>query len=178
MSHEIGNILIKDKEKEKEYEISYFLKDLYPVLEELKADVMGLFSLFLLITNSYITDCTVNETCNTYLIGLLRNIRFGGKNSHSIASIIQWNYLFGENIIMINNEKIEINLHKIEKSIDNFLTTILNHISNGDYNKCEIFIEKYSKIDDELLSIISLIDDLPIDILTWYPAAGEEMPFF
>ncbi len=175
ISHELGIGFIKDQ-KGKSQEITYFLKDLYPVIEEAKADVMGIFSLIFLQKQSYIIDCSYTEICIVYLINLFRAIRFGIENAHGLAGIIQFNFLNNEEVFIqnINKNTISIDFHKFEKSIEKLLTTILTFQGEGDYHKLNNFINGFSKIDQNLEKYLDLIKDLPLDILPWFPKADEK----
>ena len=180
VSHELGINFIKDSDG-KQYEITYFLKDLYSTIEETKADIMGIFLLFYLVKECYISDCSVAEIANTYIIGLIRSMRFGKENAHGKAAIIQWNYLNEKEVIYVNNVngsvKLTTNLRKFEKIFEEILTIILTFQAEGDYEKTKIFIDKYSEIGDVLKKMLYEIEDLPIDILPYFPLAGEDESF-
>ncbi len=178
ISHELGIGFIKDVDG-KMQEVSYFLKDVYTIIEETKADVMGIFSILYLQKQSYINDCTFTEVCITYLVNLFRLIRFGTENAHGLASIIQLNFLKDDEVFILNNNNnIFIDFHKFEKSIEKLLTIILTLQGEGDYSKSKIFIKRYSNIGREYKKYIERIRDLPVDILPWYPQAGEKKSNF
>ncbi|HOV14130.1 MAG TPA: hypothetical protein PK771_07595, partial [Spirochaetota bacterium] len=175
ISHELGIGFVKD-DNGKSFEVAYFLKDLYNVIEEMKADVMGIFLLTYLVKECYITDCNYIEIATTYFIGLLRSMRFGKENAHGLASLIQWNFLNKMDAIFKQEETktFSINLHKIDSIIEYLLTLILTLQAEGDYEKTNEFINSHSFIDDDLSVYLKEIEDLPIDIYPYYPIAGEE----
>ncbi|HOJ63867.1 MAG TPA: hypothetical protein PLE45_05550 [Spirochaetota bacterium] len=167
ISHELGISFIKDSDGTQR-EVSYYLKELYPIIEETKADVMGIYLLSYFLKECFISDCSIMEVCTTYIMGLLRSIRFGKENVYCISSIIQWNFLKKEDVLItLNNNKFSIDLHKFEKTIEKLLNIILTLQKQGDYDKCDIFIKEYSKIESDLEIIINSLKDLPIDI---YPS--------
>lgn len=164
ISHELGIYFVKDKNGEMR-EVSYYLKDLYSIIEETKADVMGIYLLSYCIKECFISDCSIMETCTTYLMGLLRAIRFGKENVYAISSIIQLNFLKTEEVIIkLENNKFSIDLHKFEKGVEKLLIAILSLQNEGDYEKCKNFISQYSSIDNELMDLVNLLNDLPVDI--------------
>ncbi|OHD26660.1 MAG: hypothetical protein A2Y34_11670 [Spirochaetes bacterium GWC1_27_15] len=177
ISHELGIGFVKD-DNGNLYEISYYLKDLYTVIEEAKADVMGMFLLIYLVKEYFLTDCSFVEISTTYLIGLLRSMRFGKENAHGLASIIQWNYLKKEGVIVPskNGISLSLDLHKFEKIIENILTVILTLQGEGDYEKTKEFIDEYSYMDSSLTNYIEDINTLAIDVYPYFPFAGEEEP--
>jgi len=177
ISHELGIGFIKDQDGTMK-DISYFLKDQYTIIEEAKADVMGIFSLKFLLKEGFITDCSYTNLCLIYLINLFRSIRFGRKNAHSISSYIQLIFMIEEGSFQVGSEDsiMSVNFHKIEKSIEKLLTIILTLQGEGDYKKAKEFCNKYSKTSEIVDKFVDRIKKLPIDILPWYPKAGEEKP--
>ncbi len=178
IGHELGVSFIRDKDGNL-CEVSHYLKDLYSVIEEAKADLIGMFSLNYLIKNGFINDCTRIEACNTYLAGLFRSMRFGSENAHCVANIIQFNYLLEQRAIIKLEERDEkftysIDLLKFDKSIEQLLTIILTLQAAGDYDKANDFIEQYSVINDDLKQTISLFTDIPIDILPKFMITDED----
>ena len=178
ISHELGIGLIKDNDG-KLREPSYFLKDLYTVIEETKADVMGIYSLIFLQQQSYLSNCSFTEVCICYFINLIRAIRFGVENSHGLASLIQLNYLIEEDVFIFikENNKISFDLHKFEKSMEILLVIILTLQGEGDYNKTEDFMKNYSRINEDLKLYLELLKDVPVDILPWFPIASKKNRF-
>ena len=126
ISHGLGIGMIKDDDGELR-DVSYYLKDLYSVIEEAKADVMALYLLFYLIKQGFLTDCNITELIFTYLTGMLRSIRFGQNNHHGIANIIQWNFLVEEGAILkLQDSSLSItaDLRKMEMAIEKLLTLL------------------------------------------------------
>jgi len=175
ISHELGIGYIKDIEGNS-YDVSYFLKDLFTIIEEAKADIMGVFLLIFLTKECFITDCTFAELVTTYMISIFRSIRFGKENAHGISNIIQWNFLVREEAILADNGTLSVNFHKFENAVENILTLILTLQGEGDYDKLRKFIDDYSVIDDKLKEFLDKISDIPVDIFPWFPKADEEKP--
>lgn len=179
VSHELGISFVKDVDG-KTQEVVYFLKELYTIIEEAKSDVMGMFSLIYMLKEGLFHNCTFTNVCVTYLVNLFRLIRLGKENAHGLASLIQFNFLKEEEIFILdkNKEFINIDLHKFEKSIEKLLTILLTLQGEGDYEKSNKFINDYSKKDPDIEKLVSRITELPLDILTWFPEAGEKKPVF
>ena len=62
--------------------------------EEAKADIIGLNLVCNLIEKGEISDITVEEAITTYIVGLLRSVRFGASEAHGIANMMCYNYMF------------------------------------------------------------------------------------
>lgn len=176
ISHELGIGLVEDDKGEKKEPV-YFLKNLYAIIEEAKADVMGVYSLIYFIKQGLISDSTFSNICLTYLINLLRLLRFGSDNAHGLASHIQLVYLINESVFIMENESnhIMIDFHKFEKSIEKLLTVILTLIGESDYDKTKEFIKNYSSVEGYFKKYLDLIEDVQIDIMPWFPDADEKI---
>ncbi len=177
ISHELGTKLLKDSDG-KLKEMNYYLKDLYPILEESKADVMGIHLLIILIKEGLVTDSSLPQVYKTYLINLIRALRFGIENAHGLASLIQINFLTLEEVFIFKNydDLITIDYHQFEKSIEKLLTIILALISEGNYQKADNFIKEHSKMSKDIKNVLDRVSGLPIDILPWYPKSSEKKP--
>jgi hypothetical protein len=177
LSHEFGLKLLKDTDG-KMKDINYFLKNLYPIIEETKADVLGVYLLIFLIKEGLVSDSSLTQIYKTYFINLIRTLRYGFENAHAIASLIQLNYLTKEEVFILNNKNdlVIIDFHKFEKTTEALLMIILSLLSEGNYQKTDSFIKQYSKTTKEINKILDAINDIPIDILPWYPKAQERKP--
>ncbi len=176
ISHSLGIGLIKD-DNGAYFDVSYYLKELYSIIEETKSDAMGLFAQFYLVKQCVIIDTNFIESAYTYIVSIIRAIRFGKDNAHGISSLLQWNYLVKDGAVIVNQEslKITINLHKIEKSIEKYLTVILTIQGEGNYAKARDFINEYSYTDEILLTILNVVKDTPIDVLPVFKYGSEEL---
>ena len=171
--------MIKDDDGELR-DVSFYLKDLYSVIEESKADVMALFLLFYLIKQGFLMDCNITELIFTYLAGMLRSIRFGQNNPHGIANVIQWNFLIEEGAILILEDKplrITTDLRKMEIATEKLLTLLLTIQGEGNYEMADSLIEKYGKPPLIISDFVEKMKDFPVDILPYFPFAGEIEPF-
>ena len=178
ISHELGISFVKNSSGESK-EVSFFLKDLYTVIEEAKADVMGIFLMIFLQKQNIITETSYTDICIVYLINLIRAIRFGVENPHGLASLIQINFLIEEGVFLQEaDKKLSVDFHKFEKNLERLLTIILTLQGEGDYGKTSDFIKDYSKMNKDVKKYLDLVKKLPVDILPWYPKAGEKKIVF
>jgi hypothetical protein len=99
LSHGIGpgRITVNGRETEVRRE----LKELYSGIEEAKADIVGVHSLYLLVDRGIVDKAIVAPLPWTYLAGLFRSVRFGTGGAHGLGVVIQTNYLLGKGAITI-----------------------------------------------------------------------------
>lgn len=179
ISHGLGIGMIKDDDGELR-DVSHYLKDLYSVIEEAKADIMALFLLFYLIKQGILMDCNITELIFTYLAGILRSIRFGKNNPHGIANMLQWNFLVSEGAIMILQDEppnITADLRKMEMATEKLLTLLLTIQGEGNYEMAKSLIERFGKLSPIISEFIGKMEDFPIDILPYFPFVGETESF-
>ena len=110
--------------------------------EEAKADILGLFLVNTLIEKGEITDITAEDAITTYIVGILRSVRFGAGESHGKANMMCYNYFLNNGAFKRNgNGMYHIDFDKAMKAIDNWIATILETQATGDF----AFASKYSK---------------------------------
>ena len=69
------------------------LKELYPVIEEAKADTLGMYLNYMLIDKGMHPPEFVQNVYASFLGGFFRSVRFGAGEAHGKANLIQFNYL-------------------------------------------------------------------------------------
>ena len=110
--------------------------------EEAKADIIGLNLVCNLIEKGEISDITVEEAITTYIVGLLRSVRFGASEAHGIANMMCYNYMFENGAFTRNgNGTYHINYEKARKAMEGWIALILKTQATGDF----AFASQYSK---------------------------------
>lgn len=135
--------------------------------EEAKADIVGLNLVCNLIEKGEITDITVEEAITTYIVGLLRSVRFGAAEAHGIANMMCYNYLFDNGAFTRNgNGTYHINYDKARKAIDGWIALILKTQAEGDFDFASQYSKDYGKITPELQKDLDKINKsgIPRDI--------------
>ena len=131
----------------KNYSLSLFLADKLFEVGEIKNDL--------------------RENYFTFVVDLVRLIRFGEENDYAISNLVCYNY-FVENkaITYTRDGTIEINYEKMKEINTKLMQDIIIMQGNGDYSSMKQFIEKYNYIDDNLKAIINRINEqnVPTDI--------------
>lgn len=110
--------------------------------EEAKADILGLHLVCALVDKGEITNITKEEAITTYIVGLLRSVRFGAADAHGVANMMCYNFFEQQGAFTRNgNGTYHINYEKAAKAIDLWISTILKTQATGDFE----FASKYSK---------------------------------
>ena len=110
--------------------------------EEAKADILGLHLVCSLIDKGEITNITKEDAITTYIVGLLRSVRFGAADAHGVANMMCYNFFEEQGAFKRNgNGTYHIDYDKAMKAMDSWIATILQTQAEGNFE----FASKFSK---------------------------------
>ena len=135
--------------------------------EEAKADNIGLNLVCNLIEKGEISDITVEEAITTYIVGLLRSVRFGASEAHGIANMMCYNYMFENGAFTRNgNGTYHINYDKARKAMEGWIALILKTQATGDFAFASQYSKDHGTIGPELQKDLDRINKagIPRDI--------------
>lgn len=135
--------------------------------EEAKADIIGLNLVCSLIEKGEISDITVEEAITTYIVGLLRSVRFGASEAHGIANMMCYNYMFENGAFTRNgNGTYHINYEKARKAMEGWIALILKTQATGDFAFASQYSKDHGTIGPELQKDLDRINKagIPRDI--------------
>ncbi len=164
MSHGLGPGTIKVGGKETT--VNKALKDLYSVIEECKADTLGLFNTLFLKTKGMYSEDFMKTLYPTYLAGIFRSTRFGIKEAHGGSNIIQFNYLRDKGAFTYDPKsgKFGVDRAKMDGAIKDLARDLLMIEAKGDYAGAKKFVEKYRTMPKEFEDAIAKLKGIPVDI--------------
>ena len=146
------------------------LKDLYSIVEEAKADSVGLYNNLYLVDKGTYPKGADRALVTTYLAGLFRSMRFGIAEAHGGANAIQFNYLKDHGGIVYDAaaKKFGVNEEKMREAIRALAHDILMIEAAGDYAGAKKFIAQYQTMPAALKDALSGLSDVPVDIAPQY----------
>jgi len=162
ISHGLGISYIYDGSKT----IKESLKEYYNVIEEMKADIGGLY-LIKKLSNMNEIHNNILENYVTYMAGIIRTIRFGSTSAHGKSNLIIYNFLKNNNSFSIKNRKIFVNEKEFTEAIHNLTKIIFSIQGSGNYEEAKRFVEDNAIIDDELYKILNKVNkkSIPVDLV-------------
>ena len=110
----------------------------------------------------------LKENYFTFVVNLIRRIRFGLNNEYALSNLVCFNYLLENDAIEYDNENhIVIDYEKMKIATENLTKKIIILQGDGDYEGVKKFIDEHTFVDQTLFDIITQINDdkLPTDIL-------------
>ena len=135
--------------------------------EEAKADILGLHLVCSLIDKGEITNITKEDAVTTYIVGLLRSVRFGAADAHGVANMMCYNFFEDQGAFTRNgNGTYHIHYDKAYKAIDKWIATILQTQAEGDFEFASNFSKENGTIGANLQKDLDKINKagIPRDI--------------
>jgi len=171
VSHGLGPGIIT-KEDGSETTVSLELKELYPTIEECKADVLGQYT-YQYLMNKGVFPMKKESALASYLGGMYRSIRFGIDEAHGGGVAIQFNYFMEKGgFYKDENGKLNLNETKLTTAIEDLARELLLIEAHGDYNRGKKLIEKYRVMTPVMADYVAQLSHLPVDIRPNFPIAN------
>ncbi|GJQ63854.1 MAG: hypothetical protein SCALA702_29070 [Melioribacteraceae bacterium] len=164
MSHGIGPGFITkngvDTEVKKE------LKETYSILEECKADILGMYNNIFMIEKGVYPKEFENEIWATFLAGVFRSVRFGINEAHGGGTAIIYNYMLENGAYEYNeqNGKVKVNYDKAYEVLKSLANKVLLIQATGDYEASLKIIAEYGQATPSMEALVEKLKNLPVDI--------------
>lgn len=139
-----------------------------PLIEEIKADIMGIYLLSGMSERHELGDLTTkSDAYTTFFVSLVRSSRYGNKNKVGISNIVCFNYLLSKGAFTRRgNGKYYIDFEKMKSAVAGLTGEILRIQATGDKAAAEGLISAYSKIgrdmEEDFMNI--RLEKIPVDI--------------
>lgn len=136
--------------------------------EEAKADILGLFLVNTLIEKGEITNITAEDAITTYIVGLLRSVRFGAGEAHGKANMMCYNFFEDEGAFTRNADgAYHIDFEKAKSAIYNWGALILKTQGEGDFEFAKQYTAENASVSDDLQKDLDKINHsgIPRDII-------------
>ncbi|MCP4602830.1 MAG: peptidase [Proteobacteria bacterium] len=164
-----GKIKFKKDGKLVETTVNAELKDLYTIIEEAKADVLGMYLNYMLIEKGLHPVSFMEETYASFLGGFFRSIRFGANEAHGQANIIQFNYFLEKGALFVDKGKYAYAADKMRQAIKSLARDLLMIEAEGNYEAAKALIEKHGTMNEALNEALAGLDVIPTDLRPIYP---------
>lgn len=141
------------------------LADVYPGLEEAKADVVGMYSLKFLMDKGVLPKEREQEYYASYVAGIFRTVRFGVGEAHGRAEMMEFNYLSEQKAITRDSSgRYHIDYSKMPEAIAALAKELLEQEATGDRNRASGWFQKYDVMPSELRSSLAELRSVPVDV--------------
>ncbi len=141
------------------------LADIYPGLEEAKADVVGMFALKFLMDKGVLSKEREQEYYSSYVAGIFRTVRFGVGEAHGRAEMMEFNYLSEQKAITRDAfGRYHVDYPKMPDVIAALAKELLEQEATGDRDRAAAWFQKYDVMPTELKSAMAELRNIPVDV--------------
>ncbi len=147
------------------------LRDHHAAIEEAKADILGIQHLRYLRDQEIFTDEEVQECRATWLVGLLRGVRFGSAGPHGRAAALQLYVMMRDGGIELDAKKGEfaVNPRKLEPAVARLVQELLKIQGTGDYGRAGALLQVSGQLAPGVVEAIRKTAAVPVDVRLEYP---------
>jgi hypothetical protein len=149
--------------------VRHAMKDHASVLEEGKADILGLYMVQKLREKGEISEGELMDDYVTFMAGIFRSIRFGASSAHGQANMIRFNF-FEQAGAFSRDEATgtyRVNLPEFEQAVQNLSKRLLTLQGDGDYAAVDAFVTEMGKVGPQLQADLDRLAraTIPVDIV-------------
>jgi hypothetical protein len=144
------------------------LKEKYSSFEEGKADILGLFMVTKLIEKGLLKGVTVEDAYVTYMMGIIRSVRFGAADSHGKANMMCFNFFEDKGAFTRNADgTYKVDTEKTKQAMNEWSSMVLKFEGDGDYDGASKYLETNGIVRETLKADIAKLQsaNIPIDVI-------------
>ena len=172
VSHGLGPGILKRDVRETT--VQRELKEAYSVIEECKADVLGLLTAQALVDRGVFPKSLESTLYATNLGGLFRSIRFGVGEAHGGGVAIQMNVFMDRGACSAGPDgRFSVDDAAMKRAVRELAGELLRIEADGDYEAAKAFIEKHRFVRPEVRAVLDRMTDIPVDIRPLYAIEKE-----
>jgi hypothetical protein len=150
------------------------LKETYSVLEEAKADIVGLWALQRLVDRGLVDRSFERTMYTTFLASGFRSIRFGVGEAHGRGVAIQVNALLDKKAFKIAADgTFSVDRARIKDAVAAVSRQILTIQGTGDYAAAKQLLEREGVVRPVVQKVLDRLADVPVDIEPRFVTADE-----
>jgi hypothetical protein len=171
LSHGIGpgQITVDGRDTEVRLE----LKELYSAFEEAKADVLGVYDIYALVSEGVLESEILDSLPWTFTAGIFRTTRFGVAEAHGLGMVLQTNFLLERGAVEITEDgRFRPVPERFESAFRALAERLLMIQAEGDYDGARAFVDTYGVVNPAMTAAIDSLVTIPVDIDPEFPFAS------
>ncbi len=152
------------------------LRELYPLIEEARADTLGLWlQLQLHQLNAFPPALPAEDLYATYLAGLLRSMRFGRFDPHGEAGVLQFNYLRAQGALAIDPAAARAHLdsRRMAGALDELAAELSAIVADADRERAARLVAAHGRMDADAVALLARLGNVPVDFRPEFAGGGE-----
>ena len=141
------------------------LKETYSAIEEVKADISGLFALRFLVDRGTLDASLTRTMYTTFLASIFRSIRFGINEAHGRGVAIQLNYFLDHGGVSVAADgTFAVNPDRIHQNVVDLTRDIMTLQAVGGYQDAVQMIQTRGVVRPPVQAILDKLTGVPVDI--------------
>jgi hypothetical protein len=154
--HEIGHYLGVDRTRSGQ-DLDTALQDDAGLLEEMKADLVSLYSADRLRQQGYYTDANLRAVYASGILRVLQNNRPRRDQPYGIMQLMQWNYYLEQGLLKFDpaSGRMRVDYAKYKDVVGKLLARVLDLQLQGNKSEADKFIDQYTNWDEKLHGAIA-----------------------
>jgi peptidase M49-like protein len=175
LMHGLGpHFLNGGDDKRRAMSVRQALKETYSAIEEVKADISGLWALRYLSDRKRVDQAIVKSMYSTFLASTFRSIRFGVNEAHGRGVAIQLNSFLDAGAVKVRNDgTFSVEQSKIGDAVTALTHDVMTLQAEGSYAKAKDLIERLGVVRPEVQKVLDKLASVPIDIQPKFVTAAE-----
>ncbi|RKQ69339.1 hypothetical protein DES40_2139 [Litorimonas taeanensis] len=151
--HEIGHYMGPDQTKIGE-DIDAALQDNADLIEEMKADLVSLFSALKLYKAGNYTEAQLRSIYAGGILRVLNKNRPRREQAYGTMQLVQWNWFLDKGVLTFDEGKLSIHYDKYPAAVESLLTEVLNLQYQGNREAAAAFVDEWTAWDKDLHGVI------------------------
>jgi len=152
--HEVGHYLGVDRTKDGR-ELDVALRDTADLLEEMKADLVSLFSAQKLGDAGHHDEALVHAIYASGIRRVLQSRQPRRSQAYQTMQLIQWNWYMDRGLLEFKDDKLQIHYEQYPEAVASLLEQVLDLQHEGDRGAAQAFVEQWTSWDEELHGVIA-----------------------
>ncbi len=149
------------------------MKETYSAIEEVKADISGLWALRYLADRKQLDAAVAKSMYTTFLASAFRSIRFGINEAHGRGIAVQINYLLDAGGFRVRPDgTFTVDNAKIGEAVASLTREVMTLQAEGSYTKAKDLLARLAVVRPEVQRVLDTLSGVPIDIQPKFATAA------
>src|SRR5262249_30452210 len=154
--------------------VRHALKEIYSTIEEVKADVSGLWALRYLADHKRLDGAVAKSLYPTFLASAFRSIRFGVNEAHGRGLAILINSFLDAGAFKVRKDgTFTVDNAKMADAVTTLTGEIMTIQAEGDYTKAKDLSDRLGLVRPEVQKVLDKLVGIPVDIEPKFMTAAQ-----
>jgi hypothetical protein len=154
--------------------VRHELKDTYSTIEEVKADVSGLWALRYLADHKQLDAAIAKSMYPTFVASAFRSIRFGVNEAHGRGLAIQINTFLDAGAVKVRQDgTFAVDNAKIADAVTALTGEVMTIQAQGDYARAKDLSDCLGVVRPDVQKVLDKLTGIPVDIEPKFVTAAQ-----